>query len=168
MPKKSSNIKKEFYLDKCPEWDNIESQEATFILVVKNGNLCQPVKLKGETIMVRNTCAFDALLHITTHMISMNPEYKRIVQAVDDSLLQIAIKIASRGKLTRNEYVERASFLVSLSLFQQTKYTRRFHSIDAMCNVAHLAEHAFVSLSSLQRNKICTSCNILIIEHLQP
>jgi len=109
--------------------------------------------------MVRNTCAFDALLHITMHMIGMNPEYKRIVQAIDDCFLQIAIKIASRGKITKNEYVERPSFLVSLSLFQQTKYTRRFHSIDAMCNVAHLAEHAFVSLPSLQRNKICPSCN---------
>jgi len=125
--KKSSNIKKESYLDKCPEWDNIELQ-VIFILVVKNGNLCQPVKLKGETIMVHNTCAFDILLHITTHMIDMNPEYKRIVQGIDDCFLQIALKIASRGKITNNEYVERASSLVSLSLFQQTKYTRRFHS----------------------------------------
>jgi len=66
--KKSSNIKKESYLDKCPEWDNIESQEVIFIPVVKNGNLCQSVKLKGEIIMMRNTCA---LLHITMHMIGM-------------------------------------------------------------------------------------------------
>jgi len=103
------------------------------------------------------TCA---LLHTTTmHMMSMNSEYKRIVQAIDDCFLQIAIK--NRGKITKNEYVERASFLASLSLFQQTKYTRRFHSIDAMCNVAHLVEHVFVSLPSLQRNKICTLCNYI-------
>jgi len=157
--KKSGSIKKESYLDKCPEWDSIESQQVIFIPVVKNGNLCQPIKLKGETIMVRNTCAFDALLHITVHMIGMNPQYKRIVEAIDDCFFQIAIKIASRGKVTKNEYVERASFLVSLSLFQQAKYTRRFQSIDAMCNAAHLAEHVFLSVPSLERNKICTLCN---------
>lgn len=33
---------------------------------------CQPVKLQGKTIIIRNTCAFDALLHITAHMISMD------------------------------------------------------------------------------------------------
>lgn len=89
----------------------------------------------------------------------MNLEYKRIVQTIKDcNFLQLAMKIASRGKITKNEYVERASFLTSLSLFQQANYTRRFHSLDTMCNAAHLAEYVFVSLPSLQRQKICTSC----------
>lgn len=35
---------------------------------MKNGNAYQAIKLKGETIMVRNACAFDALLHCTVHM----------------------------------------------------------------------------------------------------
>jgi len=56
---------------------------------------------KEEIIIVRNTCAFDTLLHITIHMIDMNPVYKRIVQAINDCFLQIAIKIASRGKITK-------------------------------------------------------------------
>ncbi|CAL1672363.1 unnamed protein product [Lasius platythorax] len=68
---KKSHIKKESYLDKCPEWDSIESQNIVFIPIMKNGNGCQPIKLKGETIMVRNTCAFDAFLHCTVHMIGI-------------------------------------------------------------------------------------------------
>lgn len=116
---KSGRIKKESYLDKCPEWDSVESENAVFIPIMKNGNLCQPIKLKGQTIMVRNTCAFDALLHCTVHMIGMNREFKRIVQTIQDcNFFALTLKIASRGKLTRNEYVERASFLNELSLFQ--------------------------------------------------
>jgi len=63
-------------------------------------------------------------------------------------------------KLIKNEYVEKAFFL-SLSLFQQAKYIRQFHSIDAMCKAVYLAEHVFLSLLSLQRNKICTLCNYI-------
>jgi len=73
--KKCGNIKKKSYLDKCPEWESIESTDTVFIPMMKNGNLCQPVKLQKETVMVRNTCAFDALLHITAHMIGMDVEY---------------------------------------------------------------------------------------------
>ena len=51
---------------------------------MKNGNLCQPVKLRGETVMVRNTCA---LLHITAHMIGMDAEYKYHTQDIDDCFL---------------------------------------------------------------------------------
>lgn len=52
---KCSNIKKKSYLDKCPEWENIESTDAVFISIMKNGNLCQSVKLLRETVMIRNT-----------------------------------------------------------------------------------------------------------------
>lgn len=160
--KRSGPIKKGSYLDKCPEWDNVTSQNVVFLPIMKNGNTRQPVKLKGETIMLRNTCAFDVLLQCTVHMIGMHVEYKRIVQTIKDcNFLQLATKIASRGKITKNEYVERASFLTSLSLFQQAKYTRRFYSLDTMCNAAHLAEYTFMSLPSLQRQKICTFCHYI-------
>lgn len=126
---------------------------------MKNGNLYQPVKLQGENIMIRNTCAFDALLHITIHMIDMHNEYKQHLQTIDDRFLQLALKIASKGKVTKNEYAERASFLIETLLFQSAKYTRRFNSLDAMCNAAHLAEFTFASLLSFTRNKTCTVCN---------
>lgn len=157
--KKYGNIKKKTYLDKCPEWDSIESSYTIVIPIMKNGNLYQPVKLQGENIMIRNTCAFDALLHITIHMIGMHNEYKQHLQTIDDRFLQLALKIASKGKVTKNEYAERASFLIETSLFQSAKYTRRFNSLDAMCNAAHLAEFTFASLPSFTRNKTCTVCN---------
>ena len=127
-----------------------ESQDVVFMPIMKNRNLCQIVKRKGKTIMVRNTCAFDAFLHITVHMIGMNSEYKRIVQTADDCFLQLAPKVANRGKISKNEYAERPSFLTSLSLFQETKYTRQFHSLDTMCNATHLVEYIFQALPSLQ------------------
>jgi len=81
------------------------------------------------------------------------------VQTADDCFLQLATKIANQGKISKNEYAARASFLTSLSLFQETKYTTQFHSLDTMCNAAHLAEYTFQTLSSLQRDKTCTTCN---------
>lgn len=126
---------------------------------MKNGDLCQPVKIRGETVLVRNTCAFDAIIIIVAYIIGINTEYKNIVQATDDSFLQLAIKIACRGKLTKYEYTERASFLINLPLLQQTSYTRRFNSLDAMCNAALLAEYIFLPLPSVDRNKICTNCH---------
>ena len=54
---------KKSYLDKYPERDSIEAQGVVFISIIKNENLCQPVQLKEETIMVRDTSAFDALLY---------------------------------------------------------------------------------------------------------
>lgn len=126
---------------------------------MKNGNLCQPIKLHGETLTIRNTCAFDAILHITAHMIGMDAEYKRILQDLDDCFMQLAIQIVTRGKITKTEYTERASFLINLSLFEQSKYTRRFKSLDTMCNAAHLAEYTFASLPSLRRIKNCKICN---------
>jgi len=156
---KKYNTKKESYLDKCPEWDTIESTNAIFIPILKNGNLCQPVKIKGETIQVRNTCAFDAIIIIVVYMIGTNAEYKNIVESIDDSFLQLAIKIACQGKITKYEYIERASFLINLPLFKQTSYTRRFNSLDAMCNAAHIAEYIFLPLPSVEKNKICKSCH---------
>lgn len=67
--------------------------------------------------MIRNTCAFDALLHITVHIIGTHTAYKNILQNIDDRFLQLALKIASGGKVTRNEYIERATFLNETTLF---------------------------------------------------
>lgn len=76
------------------------------------------------------------------------------------AFLQLALKIASVGKVTKNEYVERASFLIEISFFQSSKYIRRFNSLDSMCNAAHLTEYAFISLSSFTRDKTCKVYNL--------
>lgn len=94
--------------------------------------------------MLRNKCAFDALLHVTTHIIGMNVEYKHFLQTIDDPFLRPAEKIATRGKISKNEYVERALFLNNAALFEKSEYTRRFISLDTMCNAAHLAEHTYL------------------------
>jgi len=117
------------------------------------------IKLQKETVMVCNTCAFDTLLHTTAHMIGMDVEYKRTIQDTDDRYMQLATKIVSRGKITKNEYTEEASFLIKISLFQQSKYTRNFQSLNAMCNAAHLAKYTFASLPNLRRSKNCETCD---------
>lgn len=116
--------------------------------------------MQGKNVMIRNTCAFDALLHITVHIIGMHVQYKDNIQKIDDRFMQLALKIASVGKICKNEYVERASFLIETTLFESSKYTRRFDSLDAMSNAAHLAEYTFVSLPSITRIKTCKVCNI--------
>lgn len=67
-------------------------------------------------------------------MIGTNIAYKNIIQ--DDLFLKLALKIACRGKLTKYEYTKRIDFLINLSLFQQTDYTRKLNSLDATCNTA--------------------------------
>jgi len=39
--RKCGNIKKKSYLDKCPEWESIESIDTVFIPIMKISNLCQ-------------------------------------------------------------------------------------------------------------------------------
>ena len=82
-------------------------------------------------------------------------EYKYHIQDIDDCFLQLAKKILL-GKITRNEYIARASFLINLSLFVQYKYIRCFQSLDVMCN---LAEYTFLSLPSVHRIKKCKTCD---------
>lgn len=154
--KKYGNVKRKIYLDKCPEWDSVQSSHTIAIPMMRNGNLSESVRLQGQNVMIRNTCAFDALLHITVHVIGMHNKYKHILQQIDDGFLKLALKIASQGKITKLEYVERAFFLMETALFQTSKYTRRFQSLDAMCNVAHLAEFTFMTLPSVRRTKTCT------------
>ena len=75
------------------------------------------------------------------------------MQIADDCFLQLATKIANQRKISKNEYAARASFLSSLSLFQETKYTTQFHSLDTICNAAHLAEYTFQTLSIIAYNE---------------
>lgn len=160
--KKFGSVKRNAYLDKCPEWDSVDSKDIVFIPTIKNGSLCKPIKVQNKTVMLRNTCAFDALLHITAHIIGIHVNYKCIIETIDDdSFLRLAEKVATRGKISRNEHIERALFLINTSLFQNSEHTRRFNTLDAMCNAAHLAEHTFVNLPSLRRTKICKTCNFL-------
>lgn len=112
--KKFTKVKENTYLDKCPEWDSVKSNDAVFIPIMKNGNMCQPIKIQTKTVMLRNTCAFDALLHVATHLIGMNAEYKRITQSIDDPFLILAENIATRGKIGKTEYVERALFFLAM------------------------------------------------------
>jgi len=51
----------------------------------------------------------------------MNAEYKHFLQTIDDPFLRLAEKIATRGKISRNEYVERALILKSAALFQKSE-----------------------------------------------
>lgn len=127
---------------------------------MKNDSLCNPVKIQNQTIMIRNTCPFDALLHVTAHIISTHVNYKCVIETMeDDPFLRLAKKIAARGKIIKNKYSDRALFPINTTLFQNSEYNRRLNSLDAMCNAAYLAEHAFMNLPSIQRTKICKRCS---------
>ncbi|KAL0100529.1 hypothetical protein PUN28_019679 [Cardiocondyla obscurior] len=106
--------------------NSVDSNKTVCIPFVKNSNLCQTVKLKEENVMVRNTCAFDTLLHITVHVIGINTNHKCYVQNINYRLFKLALKIASTSKITINEYLEKALFLIKTDLFDSSHYTRRF------------------------------------------
>lgn len=111
-----------------------------FVPLIKNDNMCQPVKLNDQTIMIRNTCAFDCLLHIIVHTIGLSRKYKSILESKNNSFFKLALKISHQGKMTVKEYSERASYLLCLNILEDSKYTRRFETLNAMCNAAHLTE----------------------------
>lgn len=156
----TSKKKKPNYLDACPDWDYVQSHNVVNIPVLKNGNLCESVRVEGTYISVKETCSFDSLLQLIMHAVGKERQYKAIVQDFrrEHSVIQLSINILNRGKLIMQDYVTRAKILSNLNIFTQSS-TRNVKFINANCNIAHLIDILFTEMPSITRTKICSNCD---------
>lgn len=60
------------YLDSCPDWSTDNVKSAIGLPLIRNGNLCDPVVIDKQTIVVHETCAFDSILQIVVDSRCMN------------------------------------------------------------------------------------------------
>lgn len=86
-------------MDSCPDWitDNIKSSIAGLPLI-RNSNLCNPIVINKQTIVIHETCAFDSTLQIVIAGLALykSNDSKTIDNAND--MIQLARKILNRKK----------------------------------------------------------------------
>lgn len=115
------------YLDKCPEWDFLNNIKSFNLPLIINGSKCKPLHIKqGQSLILQETCAFDSLLQIIASGIAANIEYRSAIESSSDKIFQLARSILETGKILTTHYIERASILQDLPLFQNaiTIFTR--------------------------------------------
>jgi len=148
------------YLDSCPDWntDYIKSSTAGLPLI-RNGNLCNPVVINKQTIIIHETCAFDSTLQIVIAGLALYKSYDtKTIDSVNDTI-QLARKILNRKKIQASDYVERAQILKSIGLFEKRNTRRQIQSLNVNSNAAHLAEYLFQDYPSCMITITCSECS---------
>lgn len=64
-------------LNKCPEWKYIKNVKFYKLPSFKNGNFCPIVNIGKYLLNVKNTCAFDSILHVILSAIASNAIYSK-------------------------------------------------------------------------------------------
>jgi len=129
---------------------------AVGVPLISNGNLCEPVHCDGVKILVKDTCAFDSLLQVIMSAIAIYPSYKETTRTMNCKIITLAERIIMDGKVTAITRTERARILRNVPIFHKSQYTRQLETINANCNVAHLAEH--ILYPSYSRSLYCNNC----------
>lgn len=95
---KKSRTKRSVYLQKNPAFNLMSATKKTKIGLVKNAEQSQTTKrVKGQTIYLSNTCAFDSLAHALAGAYAYYPIYRRSMdQYQSDAMMEIAISLAKK------------------------------------------------------------------------
>lgn len=159
-----SKKKKPNYLDPCSDWDYVQTHKVVHIPILKNGNLCNSIRVDGTHVLIKETCAFDSVLQLIMHAIGKDCHYKEIVQQLDHSMIQLGMSVLNRGKVTASDYIERIKILEELDISKKS-VTRHMKIINANCNVAHLTDILFYKLPTVTQIKSCNVCNFKQTRH---
>lgn len=82
--------------------------------LLKNGNLCKVVRINREhSVLLRNTCAFDALAQIIASSYIMYEHYRFFLNNSTNLLLKTAKSLATVGA-TKETYILRALALTEV------------------------------------------------------
>lgn len=155
----SKKRRKPTYLDACPEWNVIQSHKTIIIPLLKNGNLCNSVRINNKYVSVKETCAFDALVQIIIHACGKEHRYKDELLVIEHPFIQLCINILNRGKITCADYIARAQILKNTNICEHSE-TRYAEFLNANCNVDHLIDIIFTNIMpSITRNSICQQCD---------
>lgn len=158
-PKNDGNRR---YLDTCPEWNAVQSHKTITVPLLKNGSLCNSVRIKNKYVTVKETCAFDAVIQLIMHACGKEPTYKDELQMIEHPFVQLCINILKRGKIVQADYIARALISKDTNICQYSE-TRCVEFLNANCNVNHLIDIIFTNLMpSITRTSFCNQCDYYI------
>lgn len=149
------------YLTPCADWDLVPTNKNIGIPILRNGSICSATTMDSEQIVVRETCAFDSIVHIIVNSITMHENYKTYLNEFISSndFIKLITDIVTRGKIIAKDYSARAKILCNIPIFNKTMCTRSISSINANCNAAHLSEYLFKNIPSSTTTYNCNNCS---------
>lgn len=128
--------------------------------LIINGNLCKPVKINKNKVIIYNTCPFDALLAcVVVGYIEFN-QYRECVNEVakSNSFINVCKEVANY-RATDSIYEERGKIL--WEIFQQKNViVDNIQSLHTECNVTYLFEKLLKIMPSVFEKHVCDSCNV--------
>lgn len=128
--------------------------------LIINGNLCKPVKINKNKVIIYNTCPFDALLAcVVVGYIEFN-QYRECVNEVAKSYSFFNVcKEVANYRATDSIYEERGKIL--WEIFQQKNViVDNIQSLHTECNVTYLSEKLLKIMPSVSEKHVCDSCNV--------
>lgn len=146
-------------MDSCPDWNTDNLKSAVGLPLIRNGNLCNPIVIDKQTIVIHETCAFDSILQTVIAGLAMYQSYNTKTIDSANHTIQLARKIFNRKKIQTSDYVERAQILKSIKLFEKRNTRCQLQSLNANSNAAHLAEYLFQDSPSCTTTTTCSECS---------
>lgn len=151
------------YVDGCTEirrFLNTSGLRSTNKTIILNGNLLPAVKIRKNSILVSNTCAFDALLVAMTVAYADFPLFKEYLDTVADknTFLNLCKEVAFHGANT-STYKVRAEILMNSGICEQNLVHAGTSILNCRANVAGLSYKLLSDIPSSIETKICKNCN---------
>ncbi|CAH2979386.1 unnamed protein product [Chilo suppressalis] len=143
-------------------WDKNRS-----IPVIKNGNdtSLAPVQLKGKTVTLRNTCAFDSILYLVFAAATDFPHLKLKMVEYDSHFFNMVLDTIEKG-LRTHTYTLRVQVLSDIFSLKQSKLTDSMYTIDAYTHPGWLAQQLFKICPSFKEQSTCIYCKHVVDKNL--
>lgn len=148
-------MKRGKYVTVCPDIISIHNKPQTSfkIPLLQNGNCLRPQQITGQHIMIRNTCAFDAVIQaLLVGYRDWTNYYNYVNNNTNTNEILNFITTVSMYGTQQKVYKERA--LILAKIFQPTS-----GAINCACNINNLIDKNLIkneiSYSILRRCSIC-------------
>lgn len=122
------------------------------------------MRIDKKIVLIKETCAFDSLIHLIMHSIGKECRYKENIQHLDHPTIKLALNIINRGKLLMADYMTRAKILLNTNICQESR-TRHVTLMNANCNVSHLVDILFHELPTVTQLTTCNTCHTVQTRH---
>jgi len=149
--------RKSIYLENHPEI-RIKSKSSNVktkkIDIARNGNLLRPIVQDKNKVVIKNTCALDAILQILATSMVDFIDYADIAVTSSSSIMRLAYHLAMNG--ANMEFYQNRTLIVktyakkNVNLYDEIVY-------DARANTNVLVEKLFVKTPSIIQYNTCNS-----------
>lgn len=144
------------YADECPNFDS-NSDKYKMLPVIPNASLCKNVKMGKITIIVTNTCGFDALCQIFSTGLLNNEPYNNALLCSSAKFILCA-QILIKERLSAKFFKERAKILSNIKQLKANKI-KSIIKVNATCNIANLTTWLLEDVPSFTEINTCDICN---------